>query len=70
MIFNFNLNYCGVCGKKLKEITIPNSKERIRHCKKCGYFLPIEATKYVCFSSKLKEVTSKGDKAKGDASKT
>ena len=47
MRFTRKLNYCGECGKKLKDIEEEGIK--VRYCKKCKYYLPKEAECWVAF---------------------
>ena len=50
MRFTKRLNYCGECGKKLKDIEEGGVK--VRYCKKCKYYLPEKATHYCAFEDK------------------
>ena len=47
MRFTRRLNYCGECGKKLKDIEEDGIK--VRFCKKCKYYLPENARYWVAF---------------------
>ncbi len=50
MRYERKLNYCGECGRKLKDIEEAGIK--VRFCKKCKYYLPIEARYWVAFQDK------------------
>ena len=41
------LNYCGECGKKLKDIEEDGVK--VRYCKGCKVYLQIEARCWIAF---------------------